>query len=229
VTEYLYARGLNWRKNPSNEWEWEADDGTWFPQYEAPRIPADTTRLTWREHPPGLMEWQSVDGSWHPRETAPLMRGVHLGGSAEPLQPGPNQPSKTQIRKKQASATSTKSPKKSWTNDPRVLVAAALLLVVLLAAKCLGGGGTFTASIDSFLVLNDHQILAYVKVTNTGSSAGSASCDLTAHTPDQLNAAGELFQTKSLNPGQSFTIQVTATVTGNAANQIRQSGVSASC
>jgi hypothetical protein len=121
-----------------------------------------------------------------------------------------------------------KRSKPQMSNGLKIVIALALL--ALLAGKCLAdSSGSFSASVDDFLVLNNHQILVYVKVTNTGSSAGSASCNMTAFTPDHTNEAAENFQTNSLKPGRSITIQVTATVTGNASNQVQQSGISASC
>lgn len=103
------------------------------------------------------------------------------------------------------------------------------LLGVLLAA-CSSSGGPYAVSVYSFVPLNTHQILVDVRVTNNGSSAGTPSCSLTAKTPNQTYFAGELFQPKhSLTPGQSTVIQVTATVSDNAAGQVRKSNITARC
>ena len=130
----------------------------------------------------------------------------------------------------------SRTPRKSvwWQRGiwakPATRIVVVLLIVVLLLAKCLADtNGSFSASVDSFVPLNNHQILVDVYVTNTGGSAGSASCSVTAFTPDHTNSADELFQTNTLQPGHHVIIQVTATVTGNAAYQVQQSGITASC
>jgi Zn finger protein HypA/HybF involved in hydrogenase expression len=72
MPEYFYAQGINWRTNPSNEWEWEAKDGSWQPQATAPRVSSRTASLVWRQNPSGEWEWRADDESWHPADVAPI-------------------------------------------------------------------------------------------------------------------------------------------------------------
>lgn len=91
MAEYIYARGLNWRQNPSGEWEWESSGGQWNAQELAPRVSTDVTELDWRTNPSGEREWQSDDGTWHPEEWAPELAGVGADAetSSEPNRTGP--------------------------------------------------------------------------------------------------------------------------------------------
>lgn len=58
--------------------------GKWNPQETAPRVNAQTVRLTWRQNPSGEWEWQAEDGKWHPQEYAPVLQAGKSSSDTTP-------------------------------------------------------------------------------------------------------------------------------------------------
>ncbi len=106
------------------------------------------------------------------------------------------------------------------------LIASAVTALVL--AGC-GPGTTYKATVTGTSVLNPADLGVTVQVTNTGQSAGTPTCQITAQDPSYAYTGFSQVTLKgTLQPGQTTHFADNVTITGQGAQYVTQAAVKCS-
>jgi len=110
-----------------------------------------------------------------------------------------------------------------------LLGVAAVIAVIIIAIVTLtgGSGGSYKAAVENYTVINPADLAVAVRVTNTGSSAGTPTCTVNAADPSgAYSGFDEGTLTSPVAAGATVTYVDNVTITGQGAQYITQVTVS---
>jgi hypothetical protein len=101
-------------------------------------------------------------------------------------------------------------------------------VIVIVAATSGGSGGSFKAAVENYTVINPADLAVAVHVTNTGSTAATPTCTVTAQDPSgAYSGFDEGTLTSPVQPGATTTYVDNVTISGQGAQYVTQ--VSVTC
>ena len=180
--------------------------------------------------------WQASDDLWYPPEQHPDSRPPPPPGPpGAPTQPTPpRDPPSTPGRAAPPERRRTPGPGRRRV-DRRVVLAVVVVLAAVVAYVVLSGGSgprgaSFAAVVTGTRAVDHQQLAVAVEIKNTGRSTGVATCAVHASSPDGTHTgAATLTSGTSLAPGQQRGYLVRLDISGDGADSVSLSGVSAQC
>lgn len=147
-----------------------------------------------------------------------------------PPQPGDYPPFQPSYQLPPQAAPAVKAPRRR--RRPLLgclaVIAAAAVAGIAISVATSGGGTTWKAHVENSVVINPADLAVAVQVTNTGSTAGTPTCTVTAQDPsDAYGGFDEGTLTSPVQPGATTTYVDNVTISGQGARYVTQ--VSVTC